>query len=59
VRTVSKQAYDTGVVLVRCKCDKLHLIADRLGWFDDGGTDVEKILVGVVSPVLIEVFNAD
>jgi hypothetical protein len=43
-RLVSKTAYDQGVVLVRCECDKLHLIADRLGWFAEGGTDIEQIL---------------
>ena len=31
----------TGVVLVRCACDKLHLIADNLGWFDDKRTNIE------------------
>src|SRR4051812_19115160 len=27
---ISTLAYEKGVVLVRCNCDKLHLIADRL-----------------------------
>jgi len=41
---ISKVAYNEGVVLVRCACDKLHLVADRLGWFDDDSTDIEKIV---------------
>jgi hypothetical protein len=36
----SEQAYNHGVVLVRCpKCESLHLIADRLGYFGDEGED--------------------
>ncbi|KAJ3013235.1 hypothetical protein HKX48_005864 [Thoreauomyces humboldtii] len=32
---MSKKAYTTGVVIIRCDgCDALHLIADHLGWFD-------------------------
>lgn len=38
-------AYNTGVVMVRCYgCDNLHLIADRLNWFDEGSVDVHDLI---------------
>lgn len=44
-RTISKPSYQSGVVLVRCPgCNKLHLIADRLGYFGDESADVESLL---------------
>lgn len=40
----TERSYLHGVVIVRCPgCQNLHLIADRLGYFDDGGWDLEKI----------------
>ena len=44
-RKISKQAYHKGVVLVRCPgCEKLHLISDHLGVFEEPGWTIESIL---------------
>jgi hypothetical protein len=44
-KSVSRQAYTAGVVLLRCDgCQKLHLFADHLGWFDDERVDIESIM---------------
>jgi hypothetical protein len=55
-RKISKRAYYHGIVMVRCDCCKnRHLIADRLGVFEDsldgvdvrhggGGWDIQKFL---------------
>lgn len=44
-RRVSKRAMRAGTVLVRCPgCLNLHVLADRLGFFDDGVVDAEALL---------------
>jgi len=49
----TEQAYRNGVVLVRCPgCENLHLIADRLGVFQDQGEDgqgwdIEKAMASI------------
>lgn len=46
-RTISRQAYLHGVVLVECPgCKNRHLISDRLGWFEQRGDspDVEGLM---------------
>ncbi|CAK9202442.1 unnamed protein product [Sphagnum troendelagicum] len=43
-KTMSRDTYDNGIVIVRCpQCRNLHLIADRLGWFGEPGS-VEDFL---------------
>lgn len=44
-RLAGQVAFEQGVVLVRCPgCDNNHLIADRLGYFDDDSTDVFNLV---------------
>lgn len=44
-RLFSKKSYTDGVVIIRCPgCDSNHLIADRLGWFDDESIDIQTIM---------------
>jgi len=41
----TEQAYRHGVVMVRCPgCENLHLIADRLGFFEEESWDIEKAM---------------
>ncbi|CAL5322316.1 unnamed protein product [Camellia sinensis] len=44
VKTMCRQSYEKGMVVARCGgCNKLHLIADHLGWFGQPGS-VEDLL---------------
>ncbi len=44
-RRVSKRAMRSGTVLIRCPgCLGLHVLADRLGFFDDATVDAEALL---------------
>jgi protein import protein ZIM17 len=66
--TLLQPAYHEGVVLVRCPgCQKLHLVADRLGYFEDDSADVESLLAakgervrrGAVGPGAVQLRMAD
>ncbi|PIA14719.1 zf-DNL-domain-containing protein [Coemansia reversa NRRL 1564] len=46
-KTMSKNAYQNGVVLIQCdKCKNRHLIADNLGWFRDKKVNIEDLMNG-------------
>ncbi|KAH0554853.1 DNL-type zinc finger protein-like [Cotesia glomerata] len=47
-KTMSKLAYEKGVVIIRCDgCKNNHLIADNLGWFngDRQKLNIEKLML--------------
>ncbi|KAJ3305849.1 hypothetical protein HDV03_000958 [Kappamyces sp. JEL0829] len=49
-KSMSKQAYNNGVVIIKCDgCKNLHLIADHLGWFDS-----QKGPVGTIESIMKE-----
>ncbi|KAJ1734171.1 hypothetical protein LPJ61_001209 [Coemansia biformis] len=44
-KTMSKNAYQNGVVLMQCDgCKNRHLIADNLGWFRDKRVNIEDLM---------------
>jgi mitochondrial protein import protein ZIM17 len=44
MKQFTEQAYQSGVVIVRCPgCQNRHVLADRLGYFDDTDIDLERI----------------
>ena len=55
IKQFTENSYNKGVVLVRCPgCKNLHLIADRLGIFEEGGDwDIEKAMAKVGENVKI------
>ena len=43
-KVISRASYEEGVVLAKCPCENLHMIADNLGWFGDE-KNIEELLV--------------
>lgn len=36
MRSFTKEAYEKGVVLSKCECGNVQLVADHLCWFEEG-----------------------
>ena len=48
-RKISKRGYHHGVVICRCeKCRNLHLIADRMGVFEDESWDIQQHMTKIL-----------
>ncbi|KAJ2846378.1 hypothetical protein GGI22_006265 [Coemansia erecta] len=44
-KTMSKNAYTHGVVLMQCDdCKNRHLIADNMGWFRDKNVNIQDLM---------------
>lgn len=41
------------MVIIRCEgCQNLHLVADNLGWFEEGGVNIEDLALRNNEPIL-------
>lgn len=59
-RKISKKAYNSGVVICRCeKCKNLHLIADRMGVFEDDSWDIQKHMTKLLEQENINIEQID
>ncbi len=59
-KTMTRDTYDNGIVIVRCpRCQKLHLIADRLGWFGEPGSVEDFLAQQGVDVRKVSEFSAD
>ena len=59
-KKISKKSYHTGVVICRCeKCNNLHLIADRMGVFEDESWDVQKYMTSILERDDVDVSFSD
>ncbi|OMH86261.1 Histidine-tRNA ligase [Zancudomyces culisetae] len=66
-KSVSKRAYNEGVVLIKCDgCQNRHLFADHLGWFRDSRLTIEDLMkengeevVKIANDGLLDVLGTD
>jgi len=59
-KKISKQAYHHGVVVVRCPgCQNLHLMADRMGVFEDQSWDIQTHITNLAKKDGMSVTSVD
>ena len=59
-KKISKQAYHNGVVVVRCPgCQNLHLMADRMGVFEDQSWDIQTHIENITKKGGVNVTSVD